>query len=128
VAVRFVESDWFSAIGDRFDLIVANPPYVAGGDPHLAAGDLRFEPRSALACGADGLSAIRRIVAAAPRHLMPGGWLYLEHGYDQAERVRTLLVAAGFADIEQHRDLACIVRVSGARATAAAGEALDREA
>lgn len=123
VAARFVESDWFSAIGGRFDLIVANPPYVAEGDPHLAAGDLRFEPPLALACGADGLSAIRRIVAAAPRHLLPGGWLFFEHGYDQADGVRALLLAAGFADIEQHRDLAGIVRVSGGRAAVATAEA-----
>ncbi len=112
-AVSLVESDWFSAIGDRFDLIVANPPYVAEGDPHLAVGDLRFEPPLALACGADGLSAIRGIVAAAPRHLMPGGWLFLEHGYDQTGAVSALLTAAGFTNLEQHLDLAGIVRVSG---------------
>lgn len=111
--VRFVESDWFGAVDGEFDLIVGNPPYVAEGDSHLSEGDLRFEPRTALACGADGLSAIRRILAEAPRHLAPGGGLLLEHGYDQAEAMRTLLAEAGFADIEQHRDLAGIVRVSG---------------
>lgn len=114
--VSFVESDWFSGFtGQRFDLIVANPPYVAAGDPHLTEGDLRFEPMAALACGADGLDAIRRIIGDAPRHLVPGGWLLLEHGYDQAAAMRELLAAAGFADIEQHRDLAGIVRVSGGR-------------
>jgi release factor glutamine methyltransferase len=111
--VTFIESDWYSAVDGKFDLIVGNPPYVAEGDVHLGEGDLRFEPALALACGADGLSAIRRIVAEAPRHLLPGGWLFLEHGYDQAEAVRALLEQAGFGPIEQHRDLAGIVRVSG---------------
>ena len=114
--VAFVESDWFERFaGQRFDCIVGNPPYVAAGDPHLAEGDLRFEPPHALHCGSDGLDAIRRIVAAAPIHLAPGGWLFLEHGYDQAAALRELLAAAGFGDIEQHRDLAGIVRVSGGR-------------
>jgi len=114
--VSFVESDWLACFaGQRFDVIVANPPYVAAGDPHLNAGDLRFEPPSALACGADGLDAIRRIIADASRHLEAGGWLLLEHGYDQAAALRELLAAAGFRDIEQHRDLAGIVRVSGGR-------------
>jgi release factor glutamine methyltransferase len=111
--VKFIESDWFAAIDGEFDLIVGNPPYVADGDSHLSEGDLRFEPMAALACGADGLSAIRRILDKAPRHLAPGARLFLEHGYDQAEAMRTLLVEAGFTDIEQHRDLAGIVRVSG---------------
>jgi release factor glutamine methyltransferase len=119
--VQFLESDWFAALGGRFDLIVANPPYVAEGDPHLAVGDLRFEPAKALACGVDGLGAIRTIVATAPAHLAPGGWLLLEHGYDQAQQVRTLLEAAGFADIEQHRDLADLPRTSGGRLTTLVG-------
>ncbi|HEX8987113.1 MAG TPA: peptide chain release factor N(5)-glutamine methyltransferase [Rhodocyclaceae bacterium] len=114
--VRFIESDWFAALGDDlFDLIVGNPPYVAEGDPHLSEGDLRFEPEAALHCGQDGLGAIRRIVAEAPRFLAPGGRLYFEHGYDQAVAVAELLHAAGFAAVEQHRDLAGIVRVSGGR-------------
>jgi release factor glutamine methyltransferase len=114
--VAFFESDWLAAfVGRRFDCIVSNPPYVAAGDPHLEQGDLRFEPECALHCGEDGLDAIRRIVADTPRHLQPGGWLFLEHGYDQAVALRELLVAAGFGDIEQHRDLAGIVRVSGGR-------------
>ena len=115
-ALRLLQSDWFASLeGECFDRIVANPPYIAAGDPHLAAGDLRHEPSAALSGGADGLDAIRRIIAAAPAHLAPGGQLWLEHGYDQAGAVRDLLAAAGLAGIEQHRDLAGIVRVSGGR-------------
>lgn len=114
--LRLLQSDWFAALaGERFDLIVANPPYIAAADPHLAAGDLRHEPPAALASGSDGLDAIRRIVAAAPAHLAPGGRLWLEHGYDQGDAVRELLAAAGLADVEQRRDLAGIMRVSGGR-------------
>jgi release factor glutamine methyltransferase len=115
-AVEFVESNWFAALPPmHFDLIVANPPYVAAGDPHLAIGDLRFEPTGALTDHADGLAAIRHIVAAASRWLAPGGWLLFEHGYDQAAVVCELLTDAGFTAIEQHRDLAGIIRVSGGR-------------
>jgi len=114
-SVNFIESDWFSAVAGKFDLIVGNPPYIVEGDAHLAQGDLRFEPPQALASGADGLDAIRRIVAEASRHLVAGGWLFLEHGYDQAEAMRALLTEAGFTSIEQHRDLAGIVRVSAGR-------------
>ena len=115
-SLRLLRSDWFDGLADeKFDLIVANPPYVAEADPHLAAGDLRHEPPQALASGTDGLDAIRRIVAAAPRHLRPGGQLWLEHGYDQANAVHELLAKAGLCDIEQHRDAADIVRVSGGR-------------
>ena len=115
-SLRLLRSDWFDGLADeQFDLIVANPPYVAEADPHLAAGDLRHEPPQALASGAAGLDAIRRIVAAAPRHLRPGGQLWLEHGYDQDNAVDVLLVTAGLCDIEQHRDVADIVRVSGGR-------------
>ena len=117
-ALRLLRSDWFSELkGERFDLIVANPPYIAAGDPHLAAGDLRHEPPAALASGGDGLDALRQIIDAAPAHLESGGQLWLEHGYDQAAAVRDLLLAAGFNDIGQYRDLAGIVRVSGGRAT-----------
>ena len=124
--LRLVESDWFSALEDeRFDLVVANPPYIAENDPHLRQGDLRFEPQRALASGADGLAAIRRIVARAPRHLEAGGWLMIEHGYDQAEAVAALMRAAGFAAIEQRRDLAGIVRVCAARFGKGAETALD---
>ena len=114
--LRLQQSNWFDQLaGETFDLIVANPPYIATTDPHLAAGDLRHEPEPALASGADGLDAIRQIVAGAPRYLRPRGRLWLEHGYDQAAAVHELLAAAGFDDIQQHRDVAGIVRVSGGR-------------
>lgn len=112
--VDFVESDWFAALPPQcFDMIVANPPYVAAGDPHLGEGDLRFEPVGALTDHADGLTAIRRIVTAAPQWLAARGWLFFEHGYDQAATARQLLDAAGFSEIEQSCDLAGIVRASG---------------
>jgi len=111
--VEFVESDWFDALGDRhFAMAVANPPYVADDDPHLREGDLRFEPEGALRGGVDGLGAIRSIVEQAPRHLDAGGWLLLEHGHDQAQRVRALLTDAGFAQIQSRRDLAGIERAT----------------
>ena len=117
--VRFFESDWFGGLPlQTFDLIVANPPYVAAGDSHLTAGDLRFEPPGALTDHADGLTAIRRIVGEANDWLNPGGWLLFEHGYDQAQTARELLAAAGFVAIEQQCDLAGIVRVSGGRHSA----------
>ncbi|MCA1855817.1 peptide chain release factor N(5)-glutamine methyltransferase [Massilia oculi] len=115
-AVRFLRSDWYAAVaGERFALVASNPPYIAAGDPHLAQGDLRFEPVGALTDGADGLSALRRIVADAPHHLESGGWLLLEHGYDQAAAVRELLAARGLQEVQSWRDLAGIERVSGAR-------------
>jgi release factor glutamine methyltransferase len=104
--VRFGSGSWYSALDDApFDLIASNPPYIADGDPHLAAGDLRFEPGSALASGHDGLDAIRAIVRDAPAHLGPGGWLLLEHGIAQGAAVRALLHEAGFVDVETARDL-----------------------
>jgi release factor glutamine methyltransferase len=112
--VRFLLSNWFAALqSERFDLIVGNPPYIAAADPHLGQGDLRHEPSAALASGEDGLEALSKIITAAPAHLVPGGSLWLEHGYDQAAALRALLGAAGFTAIEQHMDLAGIVRVSG---------------
>ena len=118
--VDFAQSDWYADLppkwnGAPFDLIASNPPYVAAQDPHLREGDVRFEPAPALASGRDGLDAVRRIVAGAPRHLVPGGTLVVEHGYDQADRVRALFVAAGFADIVAARDLAGIPRVVAGR-------------
>ncbi len=105
---------WFAGLeGERFDLIVSNPPYVAAGDPHLAA--LRYEPTSALVSGPDGLDAIREIVSAAPPHLVKGGWLFLEHGIGQDAAVRRLLEDAGLQDARTWPDLAGIPRVSGAR-------------
>jgi len=112
----FVQSDWFAALGtQRFALIVSNPPYIAAGDVHLAQGDVRFEPVSALISGADGLDDIRHIINQSSAHLVAGGWLLLEHGYDQAARVRSLLEAANFEDIFSARDLAATERVSGGR-------------
>lgn len=103
---RVLESHWFSALqGERFDLIVSNPPYIASADPHLSAGDVRFEPASALVAGEDGLDDLRLIISQAPRHLQPGGWLLLEHGYDQAPVVRELLAQHDFEQIESRVDL-----------------------
>jgi release factor glutamine methyltransferase len=115
--VRFLHSSWFDALAaeEIFDVIASNPPYIAAGDAHLAQGDLRFEPAGALTDHADGLSALRIIIEGSPRHLVPGGWLLLEHGYDQAAAVRALLLDAGFTDIESWHDLAGIERVSGGR-------------
>jgi len=114
VNTRFVQSDWFARLaGERFDLIVSNPPYIADGDAHLAQGDLRYEPRSALASGADGLDDLRRIIGGANAHLTTGGWLLLEHGYDQAAAVRDLLLSAGLDGVFSATDLAGIERVSG---------------
>lgn len=109
--VAFRQGSWLEAIQDRFDLILSNPPYVADADPHLAA--LRHEPLAALAAGADGLDDIRRIVTQAPGHLRRGGWLLLEHGWDQAAAVRQLLQAAGFSRVQSRRDLAGIERCTG---------------
>ena len=104
--VKVFTSHWFSALADqRFDLIISNPPYIAAGDVHLAEGDVRFEPDSALVAGADGLDDIREIIAASAQHLNAGGWLMLEHGYDQAQAVRELLLAAGYAQVESRKDL-----------------------
>ena len=104
--VWFRRGDWCEALGrDRFDLVASNPPYIAAGDPHLAQGDLRHEPAAALASGIDGLDAIRRIVRDVPAHLAPAGWLLLEHGHDQGEAVRALLLAAGFTDVATEADL-----------------------
>jgi release factor glutamine methyltransferase len=112
--VEFLTSDWFDALdGRRFDLIVSNPPYIAAGDPHLARGDVRFEPASALAAGPDGLDDLRHLIAAARAHLAPGGALLLEHGYDQAEAVRALLTHCGYVRARSWSDLAGIPRVSG---------------
>jgi len=112
----FAVSDWFSSVPtEPYDAIVANPPYIAVGDPHLSEGDVRFEPCAALVAGADGLDAIRAIVAAAPAYLVRGHWFAVEHGYDQAERVRALLLGAGFVDVQSARDLAGIFRVTRGR-------------
>jgi release factor glutamine methyltransferase len=116
-AVTFAQSDWYGSLDTalRFDVIVSNPPYIASGDPHLEQGDLRYEPRGALTDEADGLSAIRAIVAGAPARLAARGVLWMEHGYDQTEAVREVLTAQGFVDVRSERDLAGIERISGGR-------------
>ena len=112
--VRLLQSDWFTALrGEHFDIIVSNPPYIAVGDAHLAQGDVRFEPRIALASGANGLQDIGHICAQAKIHLNDYGCLLFEHGYDQAAQVRTLLQQSGFVEIFSARDLAGIERVTG---------------
>lgn len=109
----FRASQWFSELaGQRFSLIVSNPPYIPSADPHLAQGDVRFEPSSALVSGADGLDDIRLIIEQAPAHLESGGWLMLEHGFDQADAVRDLLLTHGFARVESRRDLGGHERIS----------------
>ena len=141
VNVHFAESDWYASLGPvvpaqagtkktvwipasagmtheenqaikTFDLIVANPPYVAAADPHLAQGDLRFEPRGALAAGADGLDDLRLIIAGAPAYLNPGGWLLVEHGWEQGAACRALFEQQGYADIATLHDLAGHERVT----------------
>jgi release factor glutamine methyltransferase len=118
-------SDWYEGLPDEwrgvaFDLIVSNPPYVATNDPHLRDGDVRFEPAAALVSGVDGLTAMRRIVAGAHAHLAPGGTLVVEHGYDQAVRVRALFAEAGFCEIVTAKDLAGIPRIVAGRPPASA--------
>ena len=115
--IDFRAGDWYAPVaGERFELIVANPPYVAAGHIHLAQGDLRFEPAGALTDGsADGLDSIRAIVAGAPSHLERGGWLLFEHGHDQASAAAALLAAAGFAEIVSVPDLAGVPRVAGGK-------------
>jgi release factor glutamine methyltransferase len=111
LTVNFVQASWLNGVAGPFDAIVSNPPYIADHDHHLAA--LTHEPYSALASGADGLDDIRSIVAQATTRLKPGGWLLIEHGYDQSPAVCALLRAAGFADVQCRLDLAGIARCSG---------------
>ena len=112
--IEFVHGQWLAPLAaERFDIIVANPPYVAAGDPHLA--ELAFEPANALVAGADGLDDLRKIAAGAPSHLRPGGWLLTEHGIGQDGAVRRLLHEAGLAQIATWPDLSGIPRVTGGR-------------
>lgn len=115
--VQWAQGSWLDNTPGRFLAIVSNPPYIAALDQHLDA--LTHEPLQALASGPDGLDDIRHIIAQAPAHLLPGGWLLLEHGYDQAEAVRGLLLTAGFADVQSRRDLSGIERCSGGRVSKA---------
>ena len=111
--VRVQLSHWFEQLaGQRFAMILSNPPYIREQDPHLVRGDVRFEPSSALVAGHDGLSDLRQIIEQAPQHLLPGGWLLLEHGYDQAEAVCALLAEHGFVDVENRIDLGGQPRIS----------------
>jgi len=111
--VTVLSSHWFDALKDhRYSLIISNPPYIAAADPHLIAGDVRFEPASALVAGTDGLDDLRVIIAQAPQHLEAGGWLMLEHGYDQAAAVRDLLLAQGFVEVHSRVDLGGHQRIS----------------
>lgn len=111
--VRFIQSHWLDQVAGRFDLIVSNPPYIRADDPHLAA--LSHEPARALIGGSDGLQDIRTIIAQAPAHLPSGGWLLLEHGWDQAEAVRALFTQAGWLQVQSRHDLAGLDRCTGAQ-------------
>ena len=111
--VQRVTDDLLSAMEQMNQVAPAhNPPYIAAHDPHLDAGDVRFEPRSALQAGDDGMAALARITACAYEHLRPGGWLVLEHGYDQGERTTRLLQAAGYGEVSDRNDAAGLSRVS----------------
>lgn len=112
--VQFLQSDWFSALADRqFDIIVSNPPYIDAADPHLTRDDVRFEPRSALVAADQGLSDLMALVNQAPAYLKPSGWLWVEHGFEQAATVRDILSRRGFANVASRHDLAGHERVSG---------------
>lgn len=113
--VTFLCSDWFAALEGHFDLVVSNPPYVASDDPHLLRGDCRFEPSRALTPGSDALSACRSIVSQARDHLVSGGWLLLEHGFEQGADLRNLLEAAGYGGVESRCDLQGHERVTFGR-------------
>jgi release factor glutamine methyltransferase len=113
LSVHFAQGNWLDHVQGEFDAIVSNPPYIAEHDVHLE--DLRFEPQTALTAGQDGLQDIRAILQRAPGHLKPGGWLLLEHGYDQGQRVRELMQSSGLQDIASRRDLAGIERCTLAR-------------
>jgi release factor glutamine methyltransferase len=112
--VSFAASDWFEALrGQRFHLLLANPPYIDRDDRHLESGDVRFEPRSALVSPQGGLADLALLVAGAPEQLLNGGWLLLEHGFEQAAAVREMLLDAGFSQVSTRRDLAGQERISG---------------
>ena len=113
VKIQFMRSDWFGMLDGVFDLVVSNPPYIAASDAHLSQGDLRFEPVSALTDHANGMTALSAIIDGAPAHMKSGGWLLLEHGYDQATVVRQQLIRAGWSDVQSWKDVAGIERVSG---------------
>jgi release factor glutamine methyltransferase len=114
--IELRQGNWFEAIGmQRFDLVVSNPPYIAASDPHVQRGDLRFEPQAALVADASGFGALSEIIAEAPRYLLSGGWLLVEHGYDQGVAMTEFLLATGFGEVFSRNDLAGIPRVAGGR-------------
>lgn len=115
--VEYIQSNWFSAVATdaAFDFIVSNPPYIVPGDPHLSQGDLRFEPAIALADAIDGLESYRQLARGATTHLKAGGWLVVEHGYDQGASVPALLRENGFKDVSTHCDLSGHPRLTAAR-------------
>lgn len=113
--VSFVQSNWYQALaGARYNLLLANPPYVDGDDPHLQRGDLRFEPRAALVAPDNGLADLAQLVSGAPEHLLAGGWLLLEHGFAQGAAVRAMLHNAGFSALSTRPDMAGQERITGA--------------
>ena len=109
--VEMVRSNWFENVRGRFDVIVSNPPYVAADDPHLNEGDLRFEPPSALVGGLSGLEHLEEIISPAMNFLNPGGWLVVEHGYDQQTSVKTMFADRGYTNIQQRLDYTDTPRV-----------------
>ncbi|HEY6131984.1 MAG TPA: peptide chain release factor N(5)-glutamine methyltransferase [Halioglobus sp.] len=112
--ISFLQSDWYAALsGQRFHLLLGNPPYIAADDPHLALGDVRFEPRSALVAAGGGLADLEHLVAGASVQMLDGGWILLEHGFEQAEAVRGMLRGAGFGQVTTRRDMAGRERISG---------------
>lgn len=112
--IDFIQSNWFSTLANhKFNLIVSNPPYIASDDPHLLAGDVQFEPETALVSGVDGLNDIRLIIQQAPNYLLVDGWLFFEHGYQQAKIVQQLLTERGFVNVETFNDLGGNERVTG---------------
>ncbi len=113
--IEFRQGDWFAPLSEQADVIVSNPPYLRNDDPHLAAGDLRFEPRLALLGGTDGLDAIRQLAAQAKHHLKAGGWLLLEHGFDQKQAAINLLRQHHYQHIADYRDYSGQDRVIEAR-------------
>lgn len=114
--IRFLIGNWYAPLGGRrYDVIVANPPYIGASEPEIDQGDLRYEPREALIAEAEGLAALQALIGGAPDHLTAGGWLWLEHGNRQAGAVRELLQTHGFGAIESRRDLAGWERVTGGR-------------
>tara|TARA_S200000501_G_scaffold376738_1_gene432656 strand:- start:811 stop:1617 length:807 start_codon:yes stop_codon:yes gene_type:complete len=115
VNVKFISSNWFSGIKDKFDLILCNPPYIAFNDPHLSRGDLIFEPKLALTDGSDGLNSIKKIVFLAPEYLKKGGWLFIEHGFNQSIQVKNLFSEKLWSEIQSHKDLSGFNRIFGAQ-------------